>query len=635
MQPKKRRLWIVILGLAFISLSPCNFLFSEQKLPLGSGQPVLHAAIKLTEDNAKEIRELARWGRGYVEFVDYTPDGKYLIVAASTGIYVYSADRLKLIRFIDTGEWVTAITISPDGDYIAAPTRVGAIGVWRIRNGVLRHTLEGHVGRLSSLAFSPDGASLASSASDGTLMLWNVKDEKAIFSQPISDVMDLAYSPDGQTLAVATGKEIQLLTTEDWSLQSSLGVNSDTVRVIKFSPNGKLFASGAQDGKVIVWRVNDWSVLREIKSHSWSIDNLSFGRDNRSLFSSSYDGTLFYTDTTNGDKTWSFEPGNSKQTISNAVIKDDLRTLLTVSPIGTIGRWSRLTGEWESVELDEFWGLLNRMALSPDGQSLASATQDSRIRIWNLQDGRVLHDIEILDHGAVFVMEYSPDGSQIALGYEDGMVYLLRTNGTIDWTAAIGSEVRAISFTKDKSFVAIASQKHGIQILQTTDGVKQWSIEGAGIDFNPDGKTFAVGTENGVVEIWDFGTMSRLRVLEKGNQGKTKVIISPDGNTLAANSDSTNTLRDVRLIRMNDGYFITALMISQIVMDEAFSPDSLMIATGKVDDGVVQLWRTKDGYSLARLTGHTWNVNSVSFTPDGQLLITGSNDGTIRFWGIP
>jgi WD40 repeat protein len=75
------------------------------------------------------------------------------------------------------------------------------------------------------------------------------------------------------------------------------------------------------------------------------------------------------------------------------------------------------------------------------------------------------------------------------------------------------------------------------------------------------------------------------------------------------------------------------------VRSVSFSPDGRLLASGS-EDNTIKLWRVADG-SLVRtltgltgLTGHTWAVLSVSFSPDGRLLASGSEDNTIKLWRV-
>ena len=64
-----------------------------------------------------------------------------------------------------------------------------------------------------------------------------------------------------------------------------------------------------------------------------------------------------------------------------------------------------------------------------------------------------------------------------------------------------------------------------------------------------------------------------------------------------------------------------------------FSPDGAMLVSSSLDS-TVRLWQISDGTLLHTLPEHTQAVVSVAFSPDGKLIVSGSADGTIRLWGV-
>ncbi|MEM9267295.1 MAG: TIR domain-containing protein, partial [Cyanobacteria bacterium P01_F01_bin.13] len=108
-------------------------------------------------------------------------------------------------------------------------------------------------------------------------------------------------------------------------------------------------------------------------------------------------------------------------------------------------------------------------------------------------------------------------------------------------------------------------------------------------------------------------------------------IFSPDGNILATPIITDKKERPIALWR-SDGTLINRMEgHSDTIWSLAFSPDSNLLASGS-QDGTIRLWG-RDGTALATLTGHQGEVWHVSFSPDGQLLASGGADGTVRLWG--
>ncbi len=130
--------------------------------------------VPISAENATRVVELARWGRGGLNELAYSPDGKLLAVASSIGIYLRDAQTLNELRYIDTDSAVSSVAFAPDGATLASGMNDDMVRLWRMADGVLLRTLEGHTDAVTSVAFSPDGTMLASGSDDGTVRFWGV-----------------------------------------------------------------------------------------------------------------------------------------------------------------------------------------------------------------------------------------------------------------------------------------------------------------------------------------------------------------------------------------------------------------------------------------------------------------------------
>jgi len=70
------------------------------------------------------------------------------------------------------------------------------------------------------------------------------------------------------------------------------------------------------------------------------------------------------------------------------------------------------------------------------------------------------------------------------------------------------------------------------------------------------------------------------------------------------------------------------------VISVSFSPDGKILSSGSLDT-TVKLWDVESGKELRTFSGHTGVVYSVSFSPNGKLLASGDADGMVKLWGIP
>jgi hypothetical protein len=131
--------------------------------------------VAISAENLDRVTELRRLGRGYINHIQYSPDGRTLAVASSIGIWLYDAQNFERApRLIGENTSASSVAWSPDGRFLAS----GGITVriWEAATGQLAQTLAGHTGWVRSVAWSPDGRFLASGSQDNTVRVWDAAD---------------------------------------------------------------------------------------------------------------------------------------------------------------------------------------------------------------------------------------------------------------------------------------------------------------------------------------------------------------------------------------------------------------------------------------------------------------------------
>jgi hypothetical protein len=214
-------------------------------------------------------------------------------------------------------------------------------------------------------------------------------------------------------------------------------------------------------------------------------------------------------------------------------------------------------------------------AFSPDGSILATGDEDGVIRLWDLPDGRPPR-ILTGHKGGVNHLVFSPDGRTLASASDDKTVRL--------WDVATG-----------KSHTTLAG--HSQQQI--------WMVK-----FSPDGRTVASASFDGKARLWQVADGRLLATIPGSLESFTSIAFSRDGRTLAvAGDDGAVRLRDVAGRRSP----VTLTGHTGIVLAVAFSPDGRTVASAG-QDHTVRVWTVSGGPPRFTLTGHTDGVRAVAFS---------------------
>jgi len=316
--------------------------------------------------------------------VAIAPDGDRLLTSSLDG-----TTRVWDISVSGGRDWVTVpganriylgVAFSPDGSTFAAPAEPAGVSVWDTNTGEKVMTLEGHKPKLTTVAFSPDGTRLAA-GSDLTVSppVWDLATGELLFKLRghKDTARAVAFSPDGNRLV--TGSHDATARVWDADTGEELGVLRPGVGVLTatFSPDGRFIVTGEEFGGVTVWDARTFEKLRELRGHTAGVLGLTFGSKGM-LVSASEDGTA---------RVWDFETGRHRLTFRghNAVV--------------------------------------NQVALSSDGERVASASDDGTTKLWDPATGEEL--LTLFGHeDLVFGVDFSPDGRMLATASADGTVDL-------------------------------------------------------------------------------------------------------------------------------------------------------------------------------------------------------------------
>ncbi len=501
------------------------------------------------------------------------------------------------------GENGIAVAFSPDESALALSPSEGLVDVWDLTSGKLIRTLSDQdLLRIDSLAFSAD-ESILIAAFYGRVVAWDFGSGEVFWRKNLTEKQTgpIALSPDVSLIAVGAESAVEVWDRMSGVRLFDLDAPNRNVTALSFSPDGTLLAAGDAMGEIFQWDAKTGYCLRTYTGSGGAIHTVTFPNKGGNLLAGAAGGiqswntvsgerTLFLEDPFSRWEKTRFIPeeGEIAAQVTGKVSLFDAAELklrrtfeypedAVLSP--DFSRYVRLTKDakisvanlessatlftWDTPEYMSYINIYS-FFLSPDNRTAASIHNDyispKAADFWSLADGRLLRSVEYASYGSIesTYLEFSPSGGLALLGiwdWEYGMavkVFDLDHDKSMGIFGSRGKYIVTVS-EDDRMIATHCELKLGICLfdLANTSGeeIANFSILDeyeTVVGFSPDGKLMAVGSENGLISIWEIAD-ERLLLSSKGHNGAAiNLSFSRDGRTLASTGeDGTVILWDL------------------------------------------------------------------------------------------
>lgn len=553
--------------------------------------------------------------------------------------------------------WVTALAFSPDGETLASASLDSTARLWDVATGKPRATLNGHTQPVLSVVFSPDGKRLASWGEDATLRLWDTHTGEQIACIENTNYGTVAFSPDGATVVSSQGEKnstIRLWDTHTGKQKATLDVQLGGVFSVVFSPDGSKIVTTEdwQNTKIRWWDLNspqfhaapkDEPHPVQVAGRTWvSSTRLAFSPDGETFVSQNYYEIRLSDAHTRKLKAKIEYPSLRAYRRGHPFVlfSADGETLACGDGTSKIWVFDADTSKYRAT-LNEQTTVVSAAALSPDGTTLASASQDpvfkdqifaddSKVLILQLYDAHTGKKRATLNGhtAAIRALAFSPDSTMLVSGSADKTVILwdVRTGEALKLLIGHTEAVGNVVFAADGETFASASKKE-IRVWDAFTGKQRFTLEGhpwstAPLAFSPDGKILATGGE-WEIQLWDAHTGQHRNTLSGHLDNTLLLKFSRDGKLLVSSGKTvqvwdTSSGKNLATLPYGGGASL------------AFSLDSEILA-GDIG-GIIELWDVHLRQRKTARRGHSSSVTSMAFSPKDGTFASASYDGTIVLW---
>jgi WD40 repeat protein len=516
--------------------------------------------------------------------------------------------------------WETVIETLPDSWMYSLPSISPDITIGPGRGLVTRH------------AFSSDGRLLATGSCDGSVQVWQIGNGvlTATFQTEEKTVKSIVFSVDNRFLICGEGSS--RYTCRDagsgaiiWEFRVSGSADGCSA----LSPDGSFFVVSRTTEQLAVISVCDGTLLRPLSMFQSPVTALMVSQDNAVVFAGCADGSLCTVSLTDGSKETLLKGRDDPVRTLGLSAKDETVTVIfdTAFPI-LVDRSGKVLKTYIGHS-----GRVTVAAIATDSSHLAVAGAGRILKIWNCNVSAPARSLPISTKRITSCV-FTPDGSSLAIGYNNGTIRLIRAGDEgPEWEhRGHRKGITSLEISADGTLLFSTGWDRSVRLWDIKTGELERTLVSetgivTGIALLDNGNVIVAGYSGGDVRFYRRDNGEIVRAFTRYSRTMRVVASNESGSILAfAGEDNTlwcwNSVDDS--VKSCEGLTGPPHSLS-------FIPGEDILVSGGWD-GKVRLWDMSKGTLLATLAGHTSTITSCAGSSDGLIIATGSNDRTLRIW---
>jgi WD40 repeat protein/serine/threonine protein kinase len=434
----------------------------------------------------------------------------------------------------------------------------------------------------------------------------------------------VAFSPDGRRLAAACYDGLFLWDLSTGQREPAFVGHKGEVNCVSFSPDGRQLASAGDDGSIRLWDVASRAQLHAINSaHRGEASAVAFASEGGILVSGGEDGALLLWDSRTCSKFDELK-GHTQQ-IAALAVSPDGKTVASASRDCTVRVWDVATRQCKPLPHDK---PVSGVAFSPNGRLLAVASTSGHMPLWDLRSGQKLKALTGLV--ATECVAFLGD-EMVALGdFEGRITYWHWPGGETRASQKLhANRVWSLAYSPNAHLLASAGSEGGIELRSwpMIEHEKLGPVHPACLftpRYSPDGRTLAVSTSDKRVLLLDAATGATLQEI-RHQEGVSAEAFDAKGELLGIFTESGGAeiwdlhrqLPVVQMSGINNG-------------DRAICFGPLGPLAALDNGGTTVFWQSPFSQGPRATPERIPATAAVTFSPDGTLLATSEGNGFVQ-----